>query len=51
MSLTIAVDAMGSDSAPDPEILGCINACRELDVHVHLVGPEHTIRPALEIAL
>jgi len=44
----IAVDAMGSDLAPSPEVRGAILACRTLPVRVHLVGPEDRLRPILE---
>src|SRR6202789_4633574 len=46
----IALDAMGSDKAPDPEIKGAILACRQLPVRVHLVGPEDRLRSALHEA-
>src|SRR6202012_4525844 len=46
----IALDAMGSDKAPDPEIKGAILACRQLPVRVHLVGPEDRLRAALREA-
>jgi glycerol-3-phosphate acyltransferase PlsX len=46
----IALDAMGSDKAPDPEIRGAIQACRQLPVRVHLVGPEDRLRAALHDA-
>src|ERR1700727_1127162 len=46
----IALDAMGSDKAPDPEIKGAILACRQLPIRVHLVGPEDRLRPALDEA-
>ena len=50
-SLTdIALDAMGSDKAPDPEIKGAILACRLLPVRVHLVGPEERLRSGLREA-
>ena len=40
MPPTIAIDAMGSDKAPKPEIEGAIPAARHLDdVEVFLVGP------------
>ena len=42
---------MGSEKAPESEIRGAILACRQLDVRVHLVGPEQTIAPALQAAL
>jgi glycerol-3-phosphate acyltransferase PlsX len=44
----IALDAMGSDKAPDPEIRGAILACRLLPVRVSLVGREADLRPLLE---
>jgi glycerol-3-phosphate acyltransferase PlsX len=44
----IVLDAMGSDKSPEPEIRGAILACRNLPVRVHLVGPEQTLRPALQ---
>ena len=46
----IALDAMGSDKAPDPEIKGAILACRQLPIRVHLVGPEARLRAALDEA-
>lgn len=47
MLIDIALDAMGSDKTPEPEIRGAILACRQLPVRVHLVGPERTLRPLL----
>src|ERR1700753_64993 len=46
----VALDAMGSDKAPEPEIKGAIQACRQLPVRVHLVGPEDRLRAALHEA-
>lgn len=43
----IALDAMGADKAPEPEIRGAILASRTLPVQVHLVGPQERIRPLL----
>ena len=51
MPIDIVLDAMGSDKAPDPEIRGAILACRQLDVRVHLCGPEDLLRPKLRDAL
>jgi glycerol-3-phosphate acyltransferase PlsX len=51
MPIDIVVDAMGSDKAPEPEVRGAVLACRQLNVRVHLVGPEDIIRPALRQAL
>ncbi len=42
MKLTIAVDAMGSDRAPDPEIAGALRAAGDVDVV--LVGDEARLR-------
>ena len=47
MPTTIAIDAMGSDKAPKPEVEGAILAARHLDVHVLLVGPEDQVRAEL----
>ncbi|MBV8631019.1 MAG: phosphate acyltransferase PlsX [Silvibacterium sp.] len=51
MLIDIALDAMGSDKAPDPELRGAILACRQLPVRVHLVGPEDVLRRGLSAAL
>jgi glycerol-3-phosphate acyltransferase PlsX len=51
MLIDIALDAMGSDKAPDPELRGAILACRQLPVRVHLVGPEEVLRRGLSMAL
>ncbi len=51
MLTDIAVDAMGADKAPDPEISGAIQAARELPVRVLLVGPEARLQPLLRDAL
>jgi phosphate acyltransferase len=51
MLIDIALDAMGSDKAPEPEIRGAILACRSLNVRVHLVGPEPMLRPRLAAAM
>ena len=47
MLIDIALDAMGSDKSPEPEIRGAILACRLLPVRVFLIGPERTLRPLL----
>jgi len=41
---TIAVDAMGTDAAPGPEVEGAIEAARAGSAHVLLVGPEDVLR-------
>jgi len=43
----IAVDAMGSDRAPKPEIEGALLAARHYGVRVLLVGPEDRLRQEL----
>jgi len=47
MPSVIALDAMGSDRAPKPEIEGAIQAARQHGAQVLLVGPEATIRTEL----
>jgi glycerol-3-phosphate acyltransferase PlsX len=44
MPTTIAVDALGSDRSPKPEVEGAILAARHHDVKVLLVGKEDVIR-------
>jgi glycerol-3-phosphate acyltransferase PlsX len=48
MPSVIALDAMGSDRAPKPEIEGAIHAARHYGVRVQLVGPEATIKAELD---
>ena len=48
MLTDIALDAFGSDKAPEPEIRGAILACRALPVRVHMVGPEAELRDLLD---
>jgi len=45
--ITIAVDAMGGDHAPRPEVEGSVLAARELGVRVVLVGQPSVIRAEL----
>lgn len=45
--LTIAVDAMGGDTAPKAEVEGAIRAARTLNVRIMLVGREDVIRAEL----
>ena len=47
MPSVIALDAMGSDRAPKPEIEGAIQAARHHDVRVVLVGPEPVLTAEL----
>ena len=48
MPSVIALDAMGSDRAPKPEIEGAIQAARQYGVRVVLVGRESAIQSELE---
>ena len=45
--ITIAVDAMGGDNAPRPEVEGSVLAARQLGVRVLLVGQPAAIRAEL----
>ncbi|MGO9863774.1 MAG: phosphate acyltransferase PlsX [Terriglobales bacterium] len=47
MPSVIALDAMGSDKAPKPEIEGAMQAARQHGVRVLLVGPEPQLRAEL----
>ena len=49
MPTIIAVDAMGSDKAPKPEVEGAILAAKHHHVHVLLVGPEERLRAELAL--
>jgi phosphate acyltransferase len=48
MPSVIALDAMGSDRAPKPEIEGAIHAARNYGVNVLLIGPEAAVKAELE---
>jgi glycerol-3-phosphate acyltransferase PlsX len=45
--LTIAVDAMGADRAPKPEVEGAIQAARQYNLRILLVGQEDVVRGEL----
>ncbi|HEX8817227.1 MAG TPA: phosphate acyltransferase PlsX [Terriglobales bacterium] len=47
MASVIALDAMGSDRRPRPEIEGAIQAARQYGIRVVLVGPEDVLRTEL----
>jgi glycerol-3-phosphate acyltransferase PlsX len=51
MLIDIALDAVGTDKAPEAEIRGAILACKALPVRVHLVGPEEELHDLLDEAL
>jgi glycerol-3-phosphate acyltransferase PlsX len=46
--VTIAVDAMGADKAPAPEVEGAVRAARELGCRVLLVGDRDIVQAALD---
>src|ERR1700691_5064752 len=48
MPSVIALDAMGSERAPKPEIEGAIHPARSYGVGVLLIGPETTIKTELD---
>jgi len=45
--MRIVLDAIGGDRAPEQTVAGAVEAARELDVEVVLVGPEAPIRAEL----
>lgn len=45
--ISIAVDAMGGDHAPRPEVEGAVQAARELGVRILLVGLPHEVKKEL----
>src|SRR5437016_241699 len=45
--ITIAVDAMGGDHAPRPEVEGSVLAARELGIRILLVGQPNVVRAEL----
>ncbi len=45
--ITIAVDAMGGDHAPRPEVEGSVLAAREYGVRIILVGQPNALRAEL----
>ncbi|MBX7219263.1 MAG: phosphate acyltransferase PlsX [Blastocatellia bacterium] len=46
--LRVAVDALGADRSPASELEGCLQAARELNVHITMVGPEGLLENALK---
>lgn len=46
--MRIALDAMGSDAAPDPEIQGAVAASLETDAEIVLVGDESMLKQKLD---
>ncbi len=45
MSVVIAVDAMGGDTAPESVVAGVLAAVTDSDLHVLLVGDEALLSP------
>lgn len=45
--MKIAVDAMGSDHAPEPDVAGAVMAAKETGAEIILVGPEETVKAEL----
>jgi phosphate acyltransferase len=48
MPSVIALDAMGTDRAPKPEVEGALQAARQYGVQVLLVGPETIVKAELD---
>jgi phosphate acyltransferase len=46
--MAIILDAMGSDTYPEPEILGALLAAEQFGEEIILVGNEEILRPRLE---
>jgi glycerol-3-phosphate acyltransferase PlsX len=44
-SVTVAIDAMGGDRAPEAVVAGAVQAAATLDVAILLVGPADRLRP------
>ncbi|MCD6475283.1 MAG: phosphate acyltransferase PlsX [Anaerolineaceae bacterium] len=45
--MTIILDAMGTDTYPDPEILGAVEVAQKDNLEIILVGREDVLRPKL----
>ncbi|MCB9459837.1 MAG: phosphate acyltransferase PlsX [Anaerolineaceae bacterium] len=45
--MRIAVDALGTDSRPDPDIEGAVLAAREYNIEIALVGPQKLLEQKL----
>ncbi len=46
--MRIALDALGSDNCPDPEVQAALQAAAEFKDEILLVGPEDQLRPKLK---
>ena len=45
--ITVALDAMGGDYAPLETVKGAVDAVKELDVNIKLVGPAEQLHAEL----
>lgn len=48
--MKILVDTMGGDKAPEEIIMGALEASKDLDVEIILVGNEEKIKPYLQVS-
>ena len=46
--MRIVLDAMGSDNCPHPEVEGALQAARDFDLEIILVGDDARVQPLLE---
>lgn len=46
--MRIAIDAMGGDHAPSEIVKGCVQACRDIDAHIILVGDAERVNAELK---
>lgn len=46
--MRIVLDAMGSDTCPEPEIVAAVEAVRQFGDEIILVGPEEQLKPRLQ---
>ena len=46
--MRIVLDAMGSDTCPEPELVAAVEAARQFGEQITLVGPSETLRPRLQ---
>jgi len=46
--LTVALDALGGDEAPEPEVAGAVQAAKTLNVKIKLVGDRETVANELK---
>lgn len=47
--MKLILDAMGSDSRPEPELIGSLEAASQLNAEILLVGDEPTLAPRLKV--